>query len=97
MLVPANPIAVVTPFVKGGVRLPDDDEINAIKSHTSAGFITSEATAAVDLPGSVRAGLTESTTEWHPLYVASGHVRLRKSIGANDWVVHAFAPAAALG
>ncbi|HEX2828168.1 MAG TPA: MBL fold metallo-hydrolase [Burkholderiales bacterium] len=89
-LVQQQPVAVLTPFVKGSVSLPTADDRTRVRSDAEAVYITStssrRARIATDQLRRMRAIADKIT----PVNSGFGAVRLRKQHGSAGWRVELF-------
>ncbi len=97
----APPFALLTPFVRGNVRLPSTDDCERINSATPHAYICGPPTvrAAVRRSGVVERMMAEVTKERHELDGGCGHIRLRKAHApepGRSWSVDLFAGASPL-
>jgi hypothetical protein len=94
MLIDEQPIALLSPFVRGDTHLPTAEGINDIKSHTSEIYISSASSPGLGISGPVMQTLREAAKNVSQLDIQQGQVRLRKALGASSWAVDLFPPAA---
>ena len=97
----APPFALLTPFVRGNVRLPSADDCERINSATSRAYICGPPTvrAAVRRSGVVEKMMAEVTKERHEIAGGCGQIRLRKANAleqSQSWSVDLFAGASSL-
>ena len=97
----APPFALLTPFVRGSVRLPSANDCARIKSATPRAYISAPPTvrAAVRRWGVVEKTMAEVTRERHELDRGCGQIRLRKANApeqGKNWSVDLFAGASEL-
>jgi hypothetical protein len=93
-----EPMAALTPFVRGNVKLPTENDVNRICSRTPKAYAT-----AVPRQRQVRGRSNtvdrtiRETVRWiGEVYTSQGQIRLRKKIlasGENDWHVKLFGDA----
>ena len=94
----APPFALLTPFVRGSVRLPSANDCARINSATPRAYISAPPTAraAVRRWGVVEKTMAEVTRERHELDGGCGQIRLRKANApeqGKNWSVDLFAGA----
>ena len=97
----APPFALLTPFVRGRVRLPSADDCARINSATPHAYISAPPTvrSAVRRSGVVEKTMAEVTKERHELDGGCGQIRLRKANAlqrSQIWSVDLFAGASSL-
>ena len=97
----APPFALLTPFVRGNVRLPSAEDCARINSATPHAYICGPPTvrAAVRRSGVVERMMAEVTKERHELDGACGQIRLRRANAleqSQNWSVDLFAGASPL-
>ena len=97
----APPFALLTPFVRGSVRLPSADDCARTNSATPRAYICGPPTvrSAVRRSGVVEKMMAEVTKERHELDGACGQIRLRKANAlqqSQSWSVDLFAGASSL-
>lgn len=96
-LLTSDPVAVVTPFRRGGTDLPSPGDIKRIASLTPRAYMT--ARVRMRRPrfrdGAVRRMVQGATRSIQDLRYCWGHVRLRKAIGdsCSSWRVELFGDA----
>jgi len=100
LLVP-NPLAVLTPFIKGDVQLPTDEDVRRIRSRTTAAFITAPAKPPPTLkrPSMVSKTISQTVKRIQPVLVSPGQIRLRADVAnaeTDSWRVELFNGAVSL-
>lgn len=90
-----NPLAVITPFHRGSVKLPKPADLTRIAKRTDAVYQTAKLieTHKNRRSMTVERGIREAVRSIRELGGSVGHVRLRKKIGAEKWVVDLFGDA----
>ncbi|MES2694660.1 MAG: MBL fold metallo-hydrolase [Verrucomicrobiota bacterium] len=91
--------AFLTPFVHGRTLLPLKEDVQRIKSHAGASFITAspdEQKTKRKRKNSVDRTVLEITKNIRNAPVATGHVRLRRNVGENTIRVGLFGTARGL-
>jgi beta-lactamase superfamily II metal-dependent hydrolase len=99
-LLQPEPVAALTPFVRGGKHLPTDDDCDRIRRRTSEAYLTSPPRTQRFRDRNPRAErlMRRFTRQLHSVPSRFGHVRLRKKIssGNSNWNVSTFGAAAKL-
>jgi hypothetical protein len=90
------PTAVLTPFHNGSVHLPEDDDKARIVKLSSSAFTTSDATSKPQLPRYQLKRMTDLCKNLARVNAGFGAIRLRKKLGALDWLVELFGRATKL-
>lgn len=95
-LLESDPVACLTPFTRGGLRLPTDADKARLKDNTTQAYISSGASRRPEMDsrllkrvGDICKKLTRVDTDF-------GAVRLRKQIGTTSWGVELFGAAQVL-
>lgn len=80
-----NPYAIMTPFVRGGVRLPTSTDIARIRRLTVNAFITADPSVAPkrQYRPSVQRTIRESGFRITPVSTSWGHIRFRRIPGTT--------------
>jgi ribonuclease BN (tRNA processing enzyme) len=91
-LVSTHPIAILTPYRKGGYFLPQEIGVHTILNHTDKAFITSTPTPNMKNKkrpgGKARKMIKSLGLDIKEIPFRYGHIQLRKKIGSdNDWTV----------
>lgn len=89
-----NPLAVLTPFIKGDLKLPMKSDVNRIYGCTSTAY----STATLRYPPirrskMVQRTIRETVKRIQPVYGSSGHIRLRTDLSnavKSPWIVDLF-------
>lgn len=89
-----EPLAMITPFERGRVKLPTDDDRARISGYTPNAYLTSTRPRgrrhhAPPVARTLREMGVRPVVATPPL----GHVRLRKSVGHSDWTCETFGAA----
>lgn len=96
----ANPVALLTPFQSGRVRLPTPEDARRICARTPASFITASFRdrSSRGRTGSVNRTIQETVRYIRRVNDSFGHVRARRKLTsiAGDWSVATFGDARAL-
>ena len=95
-LLEALPTASITPFINGGLRLPTDEDVKRIKSHSGSSFITSGTSKRSPMDSKQVQRLKDICKEVSVLNAGFGAVRLRKKKGDASWKHELFGTAIAL-
>ncbi len=96
-LVGHEPVAVVTPFLQGGIALPSSSDIARLRTRTQALYAAGRprVPAAVARERAVERTIREVATSLRPRYGRLGHVRVRFA-GVGSPSVEMFGAASAL-
>lgn len=87
-LLVTNPVSVLTPFVKGSVSLPMDQDRNRIKTKSAEAYISSGASRRPNMPTQIQKRLLDIAKKVTPLNNGFGSIHLRKKIGSSSpWQV----------
>ncbi len=89
-LLQPDPIAVLTPFTKGAVRLPTPADRTRINSRAASAYITSGATRQPQLDAQIEKRMETMCRNLSPVNAGFGAVRLRKKLGNLRWGVELF-------
>ena len=95
-LLKSDPVACLTPFTLGGLRLPTDTDQSRIKGNASRTYISSGANRRPDMDSRLLKRLGDVCKKLARVNAGFGAVRLRKRIGAQSWNVELFGAAEAL-
>lgn len=93
-----NPIAILTPFIRGNVSLPNQSDIKRILSYTDSAFCTAKnrRPKAPRRPKIVEQEIANVTKYLKPISLQSGHIRLRLRDLAEAWQIELFGNAFSL-
>lgn len=92
-LLGANPVACLTPFTLGNLRLPSDDDKARVRSNTQHSYTSSGASRRAEMDGRLLKRLSRVAKNVAVANSGFGAVRLRKCIGAPSWNVELFGSA----
>lgn len=96
-LLQANPVALLTPFQLGGVRLPTSEDVTRICARTPHAFITASFRdrSSRGKTGTVNRTIQETVRYIRRVNDSFGHVRARRKLknGAGEWSVAMFGDA----
>jgi len=95
-LLVADPVACLTPFTLGVVRLPTDADKRRVKRNASRAYITSGSSRRPDMDSRQLKRLGDICKNLARVDAGFGAVRLRKKIGAPSWNVQRFGTAVRL-
>lgn len=95
-LLKSDPVACLTPFTRGDLRLPTDTDKVRVKGHTPHAYISSGASRKPDMDGRQLKRLGDICKKLARVNAGFGAVRLRKQIGDPSWNVELFGAAQAL-
>jgi beta-lactamase superfamily II metal-dependent hydrolase len=93
LLTEDNPYALITPFMRGKTRLPDNKDVERIKRFTNEAYITADL---VKTPKKYKHSnieekfLTEATKQRQGIHLSSGHIRFRVDITTGKVSVDLF-------
>lgn len=93
-----NPYALLTPFSKGNVKLPTEDDVNRISGYTDNAFITSTAkTVKIKREKVVEKFIKGATRSITPINTSFGQVQIRAKISdPKNWTVKLYGAAISL-
>ena len=89
-LLNAEPVACMTPFIKGNVKLPSDSDKQRIMGLTPHRYISSGASRRPNIENTQLKRLSDVCRNLTPINAGSGSIRLRKGIGNAAWQVECF-------
>jgi hypothetical protein len=95
-LLEPNPVACLTPFTLGELRLPTDADKGRMKGNTPHAYISSGASRRPDMDSRQLKRLSDICKKLARVDARFGAVRLRKQLGAAEWGVKLFGAAQAL-
>ena len=95
-LLKSDPVACLTPFTLGDLRLPTDADKVRVKGNTPHAYISSGASRRPDMDSRHLKRLGDICKKLARVNASFGAVRLRKQIGAPSWNVELFGAAQAL-
>ena len=95
-LLKSDPVACLTPFTLGDLRLPTDADKARVKGNTRHAYISSAATRRPDMDSRLLRRLGDICKKLARVDAGFGAIRLRKHIGAPSWNVELFGAAQAL-
>lgn len=87
-----SPIAVLTPFVNGGVSLPGEKDIERLSGNTSELYATAlppQRIGSIKRNKTVERTIKETFKRLNKIFISRGHVRLRATKG-SPWIVELF-------
>lgn len=84
-----NPISLMTPFIRGGVSLPTENDKTRIKEKSSAAYISSNASKKPEMSSAIEKRLGSISKNLSKVNPGFGAIRLRKKAG-TDWSVELF-------
>ena len=92
----SEPVACMTPFNLGNLRLPTEEDKLRIKGYTPNGYLSSGATRSPDMDAAILKRLKDICTKVTRVNSGFGAIRLRKGVGAPTWNVELFGSACQL-
>ena len=92
-LLKSDPVACLTPFTLGDLRLPTDADKSRVRGNTPHSYISSGASRRPDIDSRQLKRLSDICKKLARIDVRFGAVRLRKRIGAPSWNVELFGAA----
>lgn len=92
-LLKPNPVACLTPFTRGNVRLPTEEDKIRVRAKTPHAYISSGATRRPNMDSRQLKRLKDICKNLAQVDSGFGAVRLRKKIGATVWNVELFGAA----
>jgi hypothetical protein len=92
-LLRADPVACMTPFINGSVKLPSDSDKQRIRAATPHRYISSGASRRPNMDNAQLKRLNDICKNLTPINTGFGAVRLRKGIGQAAWQVKCFGDA----
>lgn len=95
-LLMSNPVACLTPFTLGDLRLPTDADKTRVKGNTQHAYISSGASRRPDMDSRQLKRLEDICKKLARVNASFGAVRLRRRIGVPAWNVELFGAAEAL-
>ena len=95
-LLKSDPVACLTPFTLGDLRLPTDADKERVKGNTPHAYISSGASRRPDMDSRQLKRLGDICKKLARVDAGFGAVRLRRQIGAPSWEVELFGAAQAL-
>lgn len=95
-LLSSTPVSTMTPFIHGAHNLPTADDRQRIIALSSDTFISSNGTKRSQLDSHLKKRMGDLAKKLKPINSGFGVVRLRKKLGAKDWVPELFGQAARL-
>lgn len=91
-----EPVACLTPFTRGNVKLPTDDDKSRVKGNTKYAYVSSVASRRPDMESRQLKRLSDICKNLTKVDAGFGAVRLRKTIGGASWGVELFGAAQSL-
>lgn len=85
-----DPVACMTPFIRGNQRLPTEMDRARIRSYTANAYISSNTSRRPTMEASQRKRLESIGRNITPLNPGFGAVRMRRPFGAQAWTVECF-------
>lgn len=97
-LLQSEPMVALTPFSRGGVRLPTDEDRSRIRGHAKSGgaFCSSNASQKPEMDAGTEKRLKQICRNLRKADSGFGAVRMRRRIGASHWTVETFGAAGSL-
>jgi Metallo-beta-lactamase superfamily len=95
-LLTSDPVACLTPFTLGNLRLPTDADKRRLKENAPRAFISSGASRRPEMDSRLLKRLGDICSKLSRVDAGFGAVQLRKKIGALSWGVNLFGAARAL-
>ena len=95
-LLTQNPISCMTPFNRGNVKLPTDDDKMRIKRRSKAAYISSGATKRPEMDSAILKRLGDVCSNLSRVNSGFGAVRLRKTVNEQSWRTELFGNACSL-
>lgn len=92
-LLAANPVACLTPFTLGNLRLPSDEDKTRVRSNTQNSYTSSGASRRAEMDGRLLKRLSLVAKNLGVANSGFGAVRLRKRIDTRSWQVELFGAA----
>ena len=92
-LLTKTPLAALTPFVKGSVKLPDPTDLIRILGNTKEAYISSDGTKRPRMSPELVKRMGQMAQNIVPVSTGFGAVRFRKKLDSKDWDVKLFGPA----
>ncbi len=89
-LLTKNPTTCMTPFNRGNVKLPTDDDKNRIKSKAQNSYISSGATRRPEMDSAILKRLGAVCNKLARVNSGFGAVRLRKAVSDQSWTAELF-------
>jgi beta-lactamase superfamily II metal-dependent hydrolase len=92
-----NPIALITPFWNGSVRLPSLNDRGRLCGRTRSAYISAyQEPKVTKRVKQVGAQLSQVASNVRPVPTRCGHIRVRSAVGEDDWQVEVLAPSRSL-
>lgn len=95
-LLKSDPVACLTPFTLGDLRLPSDTDKERVKGNTPHAYISSGASRRPDMDSRQLKRLGDICKKLAQVDSGFGAVRLRKQLGALSWRIELFGAAQTL-
>ena len=98
----SEPVAALTPWRKGGRKLPTENDVKRILSFTRKAYATAQPDVPVGKPvrnrkKAVERTIRETGINLNRVAQSSGRIRLRRQFGSQtDWDIETFKPACRL-
>lgn len=89
-LLTRNPTACITPFNRGNVKLPTDEDKKRIKSKTQCAYISSGATGRPEMDRAILKRLGDICNKLARVNSGFGAIRLRKAVSDPSWTAELF-------
>ncbi len=89
-LLTQKPTTCMTPFNRGNVNLPTDDDKKRIKSKSLYAYLSSGATRRPDMDSAILKRLSDVCNKLARINSGFGAVRLRKTVGDQSWKAELF-------
>lgn len=91
-----DPVACLTPFTRGDLRLPTDVDKERIRENTKHAYISSGASRRPDMDSGQLKRLRDICNKLARVDAGFGAVRLRRQVGAPSWNIELFGAAQTL-
>lgn len=89
-LLQPDPVACMTPFINGSVKLPTDSDKKRIRAATPDCYISSAASRRPNMDNAQLKRLNDICRNLAPINTGFGAIRMRKVIGHDSWQVKCF-------
>lgn len=88
-----GPTAAMTPFSKGNVSLPTDDDLQRLKSTSHSLYLASRASRKPTMDANVSKKLAQTVKKLAPVNNGFGAIRMRRDRTSSAWRVECFGDA----
>jgi beta-lactamase superfamily II metal-dependent hydrolase len=96
-LLTAAPTSVLTPFIRGSVKLPTAADASRLAQLSSVAYISSDGSKRPQLDTGLQRRMSVVAKKLVPINTGFGAIRLRKKLGSSDWKVDLFGNAKQIG